>query len=124
MIYSYSRLKRYADCPASFHYKYLYEMAESPSEALVLGKTVHTAIQLYLSGSDIKTAVESAMLQEAELPLERDEVLRLVQHQIVEESVDGQVEKHFIIPLDDKGLIQFQGYIDWYKERADGSIWP
>ena len=67
MIYSYSRLKRYADCPAAFQYKYLYEMAEAPTEPLILGKTIHTAIQLYLSGADIQTAVDSAILQEAEM---------------------------------------------------------
>ncbi len=122
MIYSYSRLKRYADCPASFQYKYLYEMAESPTEPLILGKTVHTAIQLYLSGADIETAIDSAMLQEAELPIELGEVIRMVKHPIVTGISGGQVEERLAIPLDDKGLIKFQGYIDWYKELPDGTV--
>jgi len=122
MIYSYSRLKRYADCPASFQYKYLYEMPEALTEPLVLGKTVHSAIQMYLSGTDMQTAIESAILQEAELPVDRGEVIRLVQHTMVTGIVGGEVEEHFTVPLDDAGLMNFQGYIDWHKELADGSI--
>ena len=107
MIYSYSRLKRYADCPASFQYKYIYEMAESPTEPLILGKTVHTAIQLYLNGADIETAIDSAMLQEAELSVDRSEVIRMVQHPVVTGISGGQVEERLTISLDDEGLIQF-----------------
>ena len=122
MIYSCSRLKRYADCPAAFQYKYLYEMAEAPTEPLILGKTVHTAIQLYLSGADIETAVDSAILQEAEIPVDHGEVIRMVQHPIVTGISGGQVEERLSIPLDDEGLIQFQGYIDWYRELPDGTV--
>ena len=122
MIYSYSRLKRYADCPAAFQYKYLYEMAEAPTEPLILGKTIHTAIQLYLSGADIQTAVDSAILQEAEIPVDHGEVIRMVQHPIVTRISGGQVEERLSIPLDDEGLIQFQGYIDWYRELPDGTV--
>jgi len=122
MIYSYSRLKRYSDCPASFQYKYIYEMAESTTEPLVLGKTVHAAIQMYLSGTDMHTAIDSAILQEAELPIDRDEVIKLVQHTMVKGIIDGQVEEHLAISLDDEGLINFQGYIDWWCELSDGSI--
>ena len=122
MIYSYSRLKRYADCPASFQYKYLYEMVEVPTEPLILGKTVHTAIQLYLSGADIQTAVDSAILQEAELPIDREEVIRMVQHPMVMGISGGEVEERLTIPLDNEGVIKFQGYIDWYKELPDGTV--
>ena len=122
MIYSYSRLKRYADCPASFQYKYLYEMSELPTEPLVLGKTVHTAIQLYLAGTALQSAVDQAILQEAELPVDRDEVLRLVEHPMVRGIQGGKVEQQFLIPLDREGVIQLQGYIDWYEQLPSGAI--
>ncbi|WP_418626676.1 PD-(D/E)XK nuclease family protein [Anaerosinus sp.] len=122
MIYSYSRLKRYADCPASFQYKYLYEMPELPTEPLVLGKTVHTAIQLYLTGTELQNAVDQAILQEAELPVDRDEVLRLVEHPMVRKIQSGQVEQQFLIPLDREGVIQLQGYIDWYEQLPSGAV--
>lgn len=122
MIYSYSRLKRYADCPASFQYKYLYEMPESSTEPLVLGKTVHAAIQKYLSGTDMQTAIDSAMIQEAELSIDRDEVIKLAQHSMVTGISGGQVEERLAITLDDEGLINFQGYIDWWRELPDGSV--
>ncbi len=122
MIYSYSRLKRYSDCPASFQYKYLYEMVEEPTEPLILGKTVHAAIQLYLNGADLQTAVDSAILQEAEIPVDRGEVIRMVQHPIVTGISGGQVEQRLAIPLDGEGLIQFQGYIDWYRELPDRTV--
>ena len=122
MIYSYSRLKRYADCPASFQYKYLYEMEELPTEPLVLGKTVHTAIQLYLTGTELKTSVEQAILQEGELPVDRDEVLRLVDHPMVKGIQSGEIEQRFQIPLDREGMIQFQGYIDWHEELPSGAV--
>ena len=97
-------------------------MLEAPTEPLVLGKTVHTAIQAYLSGADIHTAVDNAMLQEAELLLDRNEVIRLASHSVVTEISGGQVEQHLAIPLDDEGLINFQGYIDWWCEIPDGSV--
>lgn len=122
MIYSYSRLKRYEECPASFQYKYLYEMTEPPTEPLVLGKTVHAAIQMYLNGMDIEAAVDSAIFQEAELPVNRDEVLYLAQHSMVTNISGGHVEQHFAVPLDTAGLLKFQGYIDWYKELPDGAV--
>lgn len=122
MIYSYSRLKRYADCPASFQYKYLYEMPELPTEPLVLGKTVHTAIQLYLTGTELETAVEQAILQEGELPVNRDEVLRFVEHPMVRGIRSGQVEQRFLLPLDREGVIQLQGYIDWYEQLPNGAV--
>lgn len=121
MIYSYSRLKCYADCPASFQYKYLFEIPDHPTEALILGKTVHAAIQQILNGMDINAAIDRAM-QEAELPIDRYEVEKLTQHSAVSEVFGGNVEQHLTTPLDDDGSIQFQGYIDWWSRLQDGSI--
>ena len=48
-VFSYSRLKRYSECPQSFLFKYVLEMAEPVGEPLALGKAVHTAIERFLT---------------------------------------------------------------------------
>ena len=121
MIYSYSRLKRYADCPSSFQYKYLMDMEEPITEPLVLGKAVHAAIQGFLSGIDRDNAIDEAM-QKAELPLERAEVVKMVYHPRVSQVISGKVESHFVTSLDAEGILKFQGFIDWYDKLPDGSV--
>lgn len=121
MIYSFSRLKKYSECPASFQYKYLFDMPELVTEPLVLGKTVHAAIQAYLDGSEMNAAIDSA-IEEAELPIDRNEVAKLTHHPAVTSTTGGHVEDHFTVPLDHYGTIQFQGYIDWWDTKSDGSI--
>jgi CRISPR/Cas system-associated exonuclease Cas4 (RecB family) len=122
MTYSFSRLKKYFECPASFQYKYLFDMPEVITEPLVLGKTVHAAIQAYLNGTDMALAIDSAML-EAELPIERHEVEKLSNHPDVISTIGGgHIEDHFTVPLDEYGTIQFQGFIDWWNTKSDGSI--
>lgn len=97
-------------------------MPELPTEPLVLGKTVHAAIQLYLIGTELQNAVDQAVLQEAELTVDRAEVLHLVEHPMVRGIQGGQVEQQFLIPLDREGVIQLQGYIDWYEQLPSGSV--
>lgn len=121
MIYSFSRLKKYSECPASFQYKYLFDMPEVLTEPLVLGKAVHAAIQGYLGGVEMNVAIDSAM-QEAELPIERNDVAKLTHHPSVTSTSGGHIEDHFVVPLDEYGTIQFQGYIDWWDKKSDGSV--
>jgi len=121
MMYSFSRLKKYSECPASFQYKYLFDMPEVITEPLVLGKTVHATIQAYLGGVDMDAAIDSAM-QDAELPIDRNDVAKLAYHPYVTSTNGGHIEDHFVVPLDEYGTIQFQGYIDWWDKKSDGSI--
>ena len=121
MIYSFSRLKKYSECPASFQYKYLFDMPEAVTEPLVLGETVHAAIQAYLVGVEMNAAIANAM-QETELPLDRNEVEKLTHHSAVTNTCGGHIEEHFTIPLDEYGTIQIQGYIDWWDKSSDGSV--
>lgn len=97
-------------------------MPELPTEPLVLGKTVHTAIQLYLTGTELQNAVDQAILQKAELPVDRAEVLCLVEHPMVKGVQRGQIEERYLIPLDREGVIQLQGYIDWYEQLPSGAV--
>jgi len=114
LIYSFSRLQLYSHCPAAFYFKYLLDLPEPPSEPLVLGKAVHSAIQLYLGGDDIDTAVQSS-INEAGLPIDPEEVRNLASHPAVMSVMGGTVEDHFMLPLDDSGSIILQGYIDWWN---------
>jgi len=121
MIFSYSRLKLYDQCPAAFSYKYLLELLESPSEPLVLGKAVHAAIEKYLNGDDMESAVKIA-IDAAELPLDREAVQSLAGHPAVQSIMGGVVEQHFCLPLSEEGNIILQGYIDWWKDDASGIV--
>jgi len=121
MIFSFSRLKQYETCPAAFSYKYLLELPEAPSEPLVLGKAVHTAIEKYLNGDDMDSAVQ-ASVDEAQLPLDTGEVRNLAGHPEVQSVMGGTVEQHFALPLDDSGSVILQGYIDWWNEDNGGVI--
>jgi len=118
VIYSFSRLQLYERCPASFYYKYLLDLPEPPSEPLVLGKAVHSAIQRYLGGDDMETALQSSV-DEATLPLDPEEVHSLASHPAVMSVMGGSIEQHFMLPLDDSGSIFLQGYIDfWHTDNA------
>jgi len=119
VIFSFSRLQLYSHCPAAFYYKYLLDLPEPPSEPLVLGKAVHSAIQRYLGGDNMETAVHSSV-DDAELPLDLEEVRSLASHPAVMSVMGGTVEDHFCLPLDNGGNVLLQGYIDWWKDDASG----
>jgi len=116
LIYSYSRLKKYDECPAQFYRRYILELPEILSEASALGKAVHKAIELRLKGYTLDESVGMA-LSEAELPVNRDEVIAFVTHPEVENMCRNnlrQVEYHFDLPLekDNPASPIIQGYID------------
>jgi len=119
LIFSFSRLQLYERCPAAFYYKYLLDLAEAPSEPLVLGKAVHLAIQLYLGGDDMVSAVR-ASVDNAELQSDPEEVRNLASHPAVMSVMGGSVEQHFELPLDEGGRVILQGYIDWWNQDDKG----
>ena len=121
MIFSYSRLKQYEICPAAFSYKYLLELPEPATEPLVLGKAVHAVIQRYLNGDNMDTAVQTSV-DEAELPLDVEEVETLAGHPEVLDIMGGVAEQHFSLALNDSGSVVLQGYIDWWKDDVRGIV--
>ncbi|MGI9951404.1 PD-(D/E)XK nuclease family protein [Moorellaceae bacterium AZ2] len=127
MIYSYSRLKKYDDCPWAFHQKYVREIPEPPAEPLVLGKSVHQAIELALAGIPLDEAVATAST-EAELPISSDEVYHLALPAL-EYLMAGnftppyRVEEHFEVPLDGPGSPVLQGYIDFWDGKGTLIDW-
>jgi RecB family exonuclease len=122
MIYSYSRLKKYEDCPWAFYKKYVEEVPEPPSEAKVRGKVTHHAIQLVLGGRTLDEAVARACA-EAELPVLPGEI-RYLASAALEYLMAGdfpppyRVEEHFEISLDGPGSPVLQGYIDFCDSRG------
>lgn len=118
MIYSFSRLKCYEQCPAAFYKKYVLGLPEQPSEAMILGKATHKAIEHYLNGDDIKSTVYKAITDKL-TPIKYEDVLKLAGHPEVENMRSNQlkkVEQHFQLPLDDQNSPVIQGYIDLWWE--------
>lgn len=131
MLYSYSRLKKYEDCPAWWFRSYVLEQKEPPTEALEVGKATHRAIELIMNENihrfdpNLETAIDRAVqqaLNEASLPLEAEEIRRLVyQPGVLEYLGTWFVEDHFQIPLDSIG-IELQGYIDLWRYDEENPV--
>ena len=132
-VFSYSRLKRYADCPQSFLYKYVLEMEEPVSEPLALGKAVHAAIEGFLNAQQSGQKPEmaecvAAAVAEAPVPLSYEEALRLCLNPAIRERTfcygPAEIEQRFDVPLGATGLYTLQGTVDYAESGlADGSIY-
>ncbi|MGB9804544.1 RecB family exonuclease, partial [Desulfofundulus sp.] len=129
MIFSYSRLAKYKECPWAFYKKYILELPEEPTEAQEQGKAVHRVIQEVLTDSSA-TLADAAVraCAEAVLPLDPETVMELAKHPAVEQVrelalVGGHVEEHFELPLDGPGSPVLQGYIDlWWEDPAGATL--
>lgn len=121
MLYSFSRLKKHEECPAWWFRSYVLEQKDPPTEALEVGRAVHRAIEILanqhmsLGGVDIDS-IDSAVdlaVSEASLPVDREEVRRLVDQPGVMDCLGLPVEEHFQVSLNG---VELQGYIDlWYS---------
>lgn len=120
MVYSFSRLTRYEECPYRFYLVYVEGREEIVTLPLALGKAVHKAIELILKGHDLEDALISADM-ESELILDTNELRKLVEKAPILKG-EGlrkgvEVEKYFMLPLsDDPNAPYIQGYIDLVKE--------
>ncbi len=127
MIYSYSRLKKYEDCPSAFFRKYVLGLSEIPGEAAILGKATHRAIELRLLGNSLRNSVDLA-LSEAEMPVNRDDIIKFITHPKVENMRKNslkKVEYHFELPLEKNNPSSpiIQGYIDlWWEDFLEVSL--
>ena len=132
-VFSYSRLKRYSECPQSFLYKYVLEMAEPVSEPQALGKAVHAAIERYLKAQQAGTKVDmtecvAAAVAEAETPVSFEEALRICMNPAICENTfcygPAKIEQRFDVPLGTTGSYTLQGTVDYAETGlADGSIY-
>lgn len=127
MLFSYSRLKRFEECPRAFYKKYVLEVPEKPAENTETGKAVHQVISELLTGvitpEETGTAVQR-VISGAPVPIDGKTVLELVSHPMVASLIDlavaeGRVEDHFELPLDGPGSPVIQGYIDlWWRDPS------
>lgn len=120
MVYSFSRLTRYEECPFRFYLVYVEGRVEVVTLPLALGKAVHKAIELILKGHDIEDALIDAAM-ESEMILDFNELKTLVEKAPIlkgEGLREGvEVEKYFKLPLsNDPNAPQIQGYIDIVRE--------
>ena len=116
MIYSFSRLSLYTDCPYRFYLRYIEKREEIITEPLALGKAVHKAIELMLNGSDLNDALLDAEM-ESEVPIHSEELRNLVKKAPIRkgEGLENgtEIEKYFKLPLSNtEQAPYFQGYID------------
>lgn len=123
MIFSYSRLDSFQGnygCPWKWYLKYVLELPEPTTPALLLGKAAHSIIEV-LAGP--AKGVHPAPLVKAVAKtndINEDELLNLVYHpvvnQIINEAYFPVVEEHFVLDL---GEIKLQGYIDLYSVQGN-----
>lgn len=120
MVYSFSRLSLYEECPYRFYLRYIVKKPEPITLPLALGKAVHKAIELILKGMELEDALIYAAM-ESELILDIHELRRLIERAPIvkgEGLKEGvEVEKHFLLPLSDEPNAPYlQGYIDLVRE--------
>lgn len=123
-VYSYSRLKLYDDCPASYYYKYILELPEESGEPLIIGKTVHLAIEKYLKQLregvkvNIKACIREA-IKEFNANSVKDTVLKIGLSPAIDSNTflynKSEIEHGFHIPLDDNEEFILQGAIDYFE---------
>ncbi|MBT9282005.1 MAG: PD-(D/E)XK nuclease family protein [Hydrogenibacillus schlegelii] len=94
------------------------KLPEPPSEALELGKAVHTAIELIHHGMLHGEAVDRAV-RNASLPVSAAEVAALVRNADIVPG-EGEVEAEFMLRLDRD--VWIYGLIDWIVDHGDGTV--
>jgi hypothetical protein len=123
LIFSFSRLSLYEQCPFRFYLKYVEEREEPVSKPLALGKAVHKGIEMMIQGHDLEKAVLAGFVEADFHPeVEREELQNLIQKAPVQPGI-GETEVHFELPLAPSlSAPRIQGYIDLLVEEENG-IW-
>lgn len=109
--FSFSRLTTYEDCPRRFYYQYIEKLEQKESVPLLLGKAIHAAVECKLAGDSFESALVQGMASvdfNSSVPYQ-DMTFMLGN---VPETIKGETEVYFKIPLDQKETIFLQGFID------------
>lgn len=130
MVYSFSRLNIFTQCKYAWYLKYVLKIKEPVTVPLELGKAVHEAIALLLTGQ-CKSVEEACVMaiQKAELPLDFAEVKMLVNRdeviQLIGKVSPDQVESHFQRQLDSEDMFapEVQGYKDLRIPGGIPQVW-
>lgn len=118
MIYSYSRLSLFQQCPFRFYLKYIEEREEPVTKPLALGKAVHKGIERIVEGAGFADAIFDGWAEADFHPeVEREELERLVRSAPVYPGM-GEAELYFCLTLDEDDPFspQVQGYIDLVQD--------
>lgn len=121
MIFSFSRLNVYEECPYRFYNKYILKKEEPLTQPLALGKAVHKAIEAKIKGLNHESAVLNGYMEaEFHSELNYDDISELTANAPVHPKM-GETEVYFKLPLShDEHAPLIQGFID--VVQPEGSI--
>lgn len=119
--FSFSRLNLFENCAFAWFLKYVVKIEQEDTLPLMLGKAVHKAIEMKMTGSEDKQALLEGWKEVEYYPFDLDEYQKLFSRANVmkgeAESPNVNVELHFKLPLDSsEGSPVIQGFIDVYRE--------
>ncbi|QKY69413.1 PD-(D/E)XK nuclease family protein [Lentibacillus sp. CBA3610] len=117
MIFSFSRLNLYEQCPFRFYNKYILGKDEPVTQPLALGKAVHQAIDDKINGLSHEEAVLNGYAAaDFHKELKQQEISELVDRAPIQLNM-GETEMYFKLPLaDEANAPEIQGYIDLYED--------
>ncbi|MFC3041584.1 RecB family exonuclease [Virgibacillus xinjiangensis] len=121
MIFSFSRLNLYRQCPYRFYNKYILGKEEPVTKPLALGKAVHQSIDDIINGFSHEEAVMNGYAAAGfHEELMHQEISNLVERAPVRPNM-GKTEVYFKLPLSERhNAPEIQGYIDLVS--PDGAI--
>ena len=124
MIFSFSRLSLYEQCPYRFFNKYILGKKEPVTQPLALGKAVHKAIEDKINGVNHEQAILNGYIEaEFHEELEYEEISDLVYKAPIQKRM-GETEVYFKLPLSSKGRTPIiQGYIDVFQPNGTLIDW-
>lgn len=113
-VWSYSRLATFERCERSFFHKYIEERPTPPNMPMIMGKTLHRAIEWSINqGYEASDAVRFSIYEAGGLPEgeQYSTLLHMLQNALyrIPEDVDVQSEVHLVL---NTTLGKVQGYVD------------
>ncbi|OZU89048.1 hypothetical protein CIL03_08510 [Virgibacillus indicus] len=124
MIFSFSRLNLYEQCPYRFYNKYILGKQEPVTQPLALGKAVHKAIEDKIKGVPHDEAVLNGYAEaDFHEDINQDDISALVNKAPIHPNM-GETEIYFKLPLStEKDVPLIQGYIDLYQPNGSITDW-
>ena len=124
MIFSFSRLNLYEQCPYRFYNKYILGKKEPVTQPLALGKAVHKAIEDKVNGISQEEAVLSGYAEtNFHEEVTQKDISDLVGRAPIYPYI-GETEIYFKLPLSDENDAPIiQGYIDLYQPNGKIIDW-
>lgn len=124
MIFSFSRLSLYEQCPFRFYQKYVLQKDEAVTLPLALGKAVHKAIESEIRGEARDQAIMKGFIEsDFHEELTYKDISDLVERAPIKKNM-GETETYFKLPLSsEKNAPMLQGYVDVVQPRGSIVDW-